>query len=191
MCAGYGIQVLNEEFRYFKINIIIIGADMTSPAHAEAQIGHIEEKMRRRKKTTVHVTDFIIYFLISLLGQLKIQISIQLCRMLPGDVLRHIPLYHLVPAPAIGEEKCLGAVHCIKQEPGVIAVKGKAIAFIGILIVRLHCILETARFSHDRHRAIAHGNELCQSAGLKQRRHEQSVRTCIDLMCPALVIHNI
>ncbi len=36
-----------------------------------------------------------------------------------------------------------------------------------------------------------HSNQLCQAAGLKLRRYEKSVRPCVDLVGPCLIVHDI
>lgn len=47
-------------------------------------------------------------------GQIQIQVFVLLCGVLPRQVLIHIPLHHLVPAPAVFKIKRLGSVNGIQ-----------------------------------------------------------------------------
>ena len=101
-----------------------------------------------------------------LLCHFHIQCAVLLCGILPGDILGHITLYHLIPALALCEVYGLGSVDSIQQEAGLISVEGEAVAFVGVLIVGLYSILEAAGLADDRHGTVVHADQLCQSCGL-------------------------
>ena len=64
----------------------------------------------------------------------------------------------------------------------VIVRERKAGARVLVLVVRLDRILETAGLANDRQRAVAQGHQLAESAGLEQRRHQERVGRCVDLV---------
>ena len=95
---------------------------------------------------------------------------------------------HLVPVVTVLKVQCLCPVDCIVEKTRLISVKCKAVAAVSIHVVRLHSILKTAGLSDDRNSTIVHGDELCQSAGLELRRHEQCVASGINTMASRLIV---
>ena len=69
----------------------------------------------------------------------------------------------------------LGAVDGVQQQAGIVAVEGEAIALAVEDVVGLHGILQAAGLPHDGQRAVVHGVELGQAAGLKPGGHQQRV----------------
>ena len=60
-----------------------------------------------------------------------------------------------------------------------------------VLIVRLNRIFETAGLTHNRKCSVAERHQLGESARLKQRRHEESIRGCINLVRQFIGITNL
>ena len=83
------------------------------------------------------------------LSQFQVQVLVLAGRLLPGDVLGHIPLDHLVPMVTVVEVKRLGPVDGVQQQAGVIPVKGEAVALAIELVVGLYGILQSAGLTND------------------------------------------
>ena len=73
----------------------------------------------------------------------------------------------------------------------VIGGERESVALAGELVVRMNGVLQTAGLADEREGAVPHRDHLRQSARLKQRRHEQQVAACIDLVCQIAVEHDI
>ena len=64
----------------------------------------------------------------------------------------------------------------------IVIRKAEACTSALILIVRLYGILQSAGLSDDRYGTVAQRDQLTQTAGLEQRRHQVSVTSRIDFM---------
>ena len=62
------------------------------------------------------------------LSQTQVQILVLLRRVLPGQVLFHIPQNHFIPIPALIEIKRLCSVDGVQQQAGVVMIEGKAVS---------------------------------------------------------------
>ena len=79
----------------------------------------------------------------------------------------------------------------VKERTRIVVDEGKSISLIGILVIRLHGILEAACLADDGDRPVAHGNQLRQAAGLKETGHKQRIRAGINLVSQCLVVGDI
>ena len=122
------------------------------------------------------------------LGQLQVEVFVLFGGVLPGDVLRHVPLDDLVPVVAVGKVQRLGPVDGVQQQAGFVPVEGKAVALPGEGVVGLHGVLQAAGLPHDGQGAVVHGVELGQAAGLKAGGHQQGVGAGVDAVGPGLVV---
>ena len=73
----------------------------------------------------------------------------------------------------------------------IVVCKAEACTGALVLIVWDDRILQSARLTHDRHRTIAQTHQLGESARLKQRRHQECITGCIDLVGHRLGIINV
>ena len=62
---------------------------------------------------------------------------------------------------------------------------------MGEFVVGLYGVLQAAGLPNDGDGAVVHTDELGQAAGLELRGHQQGVRTGVDSVGPALVIHDV
>ena len=70
----------------------------------------------------------------------------------------------------------------------VVVEEGKAVSFLGVLVVAEHRIAQAAGFTHDGYGAVAQAHHLAQAAGFKLRGHEEEIRAGIQTV-RQLVIH--
>ena len=92
----------------------------------------------------------------------------------------------------LSERKCAYFLTCIFPENGDGYFKrnipsqllSEAVAVAGEGVVGLHGVLQAARLAHDRQRAVVHGVELCETAGLEAGGHEQRVRARVNAVRP-------
>ncbi len=69
----------------------------------------------------------------------------------------------------------------------IVVEEGEAVAFIRELVVGKDGVAQTAGFAGNRHRAIAHGNHLGQTARLELAGHEEHVAAGVDAVRKLMV----
>ena len=84
-----------------------------------------------------------------------------------------------------------GIIDDVKHFLAVVIAEGKSVSTVFILIVCLYRIPQTAGLADDRNGSIAERDQLCQSARLKTRRHEERVCRRIQLMRKVIGITDI
>ena len=105
----------------------------------------------------------------------EVQVQILVSRARPAKVLAHGLRDQLVPSVAVIPEQARRAEHRVAHLISVKVAKREARALAGKLVVRLHGVLQAAGFAYDGQGAIAHGDDLRQTAGLKLRRHQEHI----------------
>ena len=105
----------------------------------------------------------------------EVQVQILVGRARPAKVLAHGLRDQLVPCLAVIPEQACRAEHGVAHLVAVKVAKREARALAGKLVVRLHGVLQAAGLAHDGQRAVAHGDDLGQAAGLKLRRHQEHI----------------
>ena len=74
---------------------------------------------------------------------------------------------------------------------GIVIGKGEACSLSFIFVVGLYRILQASGFPDNGNRAVAKGNQLGKTAGLKERWHQQGITACIDFMALLFRIVNL
>ena len=102
---------------------------------------------------------------ISLAQQIPVHALIITSGCVPGVILAHAPIHHLVPVGLVLKENVLGIVDDVEQFLAVVVGEGESVSRVLELVVWLNRILQASGLPDDGHRAVAEGNQLRQSAG--------------------------
>ena len=74
---------------------------------------------------------------------------------------------------------------------GVVVGEGKSGAGALEFIVRFHRVLKSAGLAHNGHRAVPQRHQLAQTAGFKQRRHQERIAARVYLARQGVGIINL
>ncbi len=78
-------------------------------------------------------------------------------------------------------------IHRVEQSRRSVGLENKARAGFGAGIVVLHGIFQAANGAHDRNGTIFKAKHLVEAAGLVERRHQEKIRSRLDLVRKGLV----
>ena len=98
--------------------------------------------------------------------QLAVHLHVFVRRRLPAEVALHVALRQRVPFVAGVVVKADRAVDRAEEIIGVVALEGKAASLAGLAVVGRNGVTQAAGGGDDRHRAVAHGDQLRQAARL-------------------------
>src|SRR5271156_2055928 len=119
-----------------------------------------------------------------------IQCDISRRRSLPRKILGHAVLLQRLPRLWITLQ-FQGGTQRVQQRPPVIRLELKSSPMMRFRVIVLHRIVQTACGPHHRHRTIAQAVYLVQAARLVSRRHQEDVRSRLNLVRQRVVVADL